>query len=183
MARIAVVSVSMTKPKCNGAAEFAFKVNVVCSMLLAILLSSSNNFWWALWAHQVFFSVILHHLLIISAVFHASKVWWFALEAHIVRHLEHREILKFSIEVVSGLFESFMFVKAFILRTFDCLSFNHISDFFNGIESWSERLTMIKLHLLLATRAVHEAKHYTWWGPFGFDYGFYTVHVEDVATA
>ena len=63
--------------------------------------------------------------------------------------------------MVSRLFESFMFVKAFKLRTFYCFTFDHVFDCFDSSKCWPEWLAVVKLHRLLATRTIHEAKHYT----------------------
>ena len=64
--------------------------------------------------------------------------------------------------MVSGLAESFMLVKAFKLRTFDCFGFDHVFDCFDSSKCWLEWLAVVKLHRLLATGTIHEAKHYAW---------------------
>ena len=93
VARVTVVGIAVAEPKSYRAAIPTLEIYVVRAMLLAVFLPRTHNAGGALRTDKVFSPEFLHHLLIVSAVFHASKVRLFALKAHIVGHFKESKFL------------------------------------------------------------------------------------------
>ena len=84
MTRVAIVSIAMAKPKSNRATIPTFEIDIVCAMLVTMLLSSANDACRAFRAYKILFSEVFHHLLVVSTIFHASKIRLLTLEAHVI---------------------------------------------------------------------------------------------------
>ena len=102
--RVAIVRVSVTKPKSYRAAKLALKVDVVSSVFFTILDSCADPDCRTLWTNKFlrfkFFQLILL-LPFDFTVFHPPKIRSFAFETLIVSALEKSELLKFVIKLVA----------------------------------------------------------------------------------
>lgn len=124
--RVAVVSVSMTKPKSNWTAKLTLEIYIVGSMLLTIHYSRPYTDGWTFRANK-FIGFELFYLVLLRlhfTVFHATKVRAFAFETLVVSTLEKSKLLQFVIELITQSFQSFVFIKSFVFRTLDCLNYD-----------------------------------------------------------
>jgi hypothetical protein len=107
MAAFTEMSGTPTEPLCYITTELAFKLYVVCPMLLAVLNSCSSACWRTFSTDQVFLFVIISSAsgfgflslfllftLIVAALLHASKIGILAFEALIVSQFIHTVVIK-----------------------------------------------------------------------------------------
>jgi hypothetical protein len=95
VAWIAVMGVSVAEPKCNGAAEFAFKVDVVGAVLITVFHAGPHRLCRALCAHKLLWLKFLKHILGVTAVNHAAKIRGLTLVALVVSQFEQRKLTQF----------------------------------------------------------------------------------------
>ena len=183
MARVAVVGIAVAEPESYGAAVPALEVDIVCAMLVAVLLPSTNDTCRAFRAHEVLSPVVLHHLLVVSAVSHAPKVGSLAFEAHVVGHLEQREFFQVLIEAVTRILQPRVFVKTFKLCPLYGLRLYDVPDGFDRGKGRAKRAAVVQLHRLFAAWTVHEAKDDARGGPFVLDDCLQAIDMKDVPAA
>jgi hypothetical protein len=91
MARVAEVRGSPAEEQCDRTAPFALVVDVFVAVLLAILDAFTDASTSASAADELVSFDVSRFLLVIVTVFQTAEVGVFALEAHVVGTLKHRE--------------------------------------------------------------------------------------------
>jgi hypothetical protein len=89
------MGVSVAEPKCNGAAEFAFKVDVVSAVLITVFHAGPHRLCRALCAHKLLWLEFLKHILGVTAVNHAAKIRGLTLVALVVSQFEQGKLAQF----------------------------------------------------------------------------------------
>ena len=122
------MGVSVAEPKRNGAAEFAFKVDVVGAVLVTVFHAGPHRLRRALCAHKLLWLEFLKHILGVTAVNHASEIRTFALVALVVSQFEQREFAQFVEVEVLRVGKPRMLVQLFELCALSCFLFYQFLD-------------------------------------------------------
>jgi len=78
------MGVSVAEPKCDRTAKFAFKVNIISTVLVTIFHARPHRLSRALCAHKLLWFEFLKHILGVTTINHAAKIRDLALVALVV---------------------------------------------------------------------------------------------------
>lgn len=109
---VAKVCCAKAVPKSNWAAEHALPVNLFCAMLVTATLASTKQFHHALFATQVLLFCLLLITKLDLAVYHASKVGFFALKTLVEWAGMDSETQQIILIEVSLALKSFVLIKS-----------------------------------------------------------------------
>ena len=118
------MGVSVAEPKRNGAAEFAFKVDVVGAVLVTVFHAGPHRLRRALCAHKLLWLEFLKHILGVTAVNHAAKIRGLALVALVVSQFKQRELAQFVVVKVLRVRKPWMLMQFFKLCALSCFLFD-----------------------------------------------------------
>ena len=119
------MSVSVAEPKRNGAAKFAFKVDVVGTVLVTVFHAGSHRLRRALCAHKLLWLEFLKHILgINNTVTHATKIRGLALVALVVSQFEQSELAQFVVVWILRVRKPWIFMQFFKLCALGCFLFD-----------------------------------------------------------
>lgn len=127
--------IAPAEPLSDGAAKFAFELDIVGSMLGAVCNTCSDTYCGALTANELFRLEFLRILLIlsisfclISAIIHTTKVRCFAFVALIISKFEHCIFLELVVEMIIRVFKTIMLVDPFEFGSLKRLLFHIFFD-------------------------------------------------------
>ena len=155
MTRLAKVSIAPAEPLRDRAAKLAFEFDEVSAVCFATRISHAQTRRGTLPAHQLFRLEILGLLLRAQAILHATKVRIVTLVTLIVGQFERGPPLKVSVVVSVRIFDSWIFVNAFVLGPLN-RHFVHFLLKLKQLLQFGEQFHMLgrEGHLLLARGAI-----------------------------
>lgn len=183
VAGFAEVSVAPAEPLGDTAAEFTFILDVLGTMGFTVAHTTTDVGRHAVGADELIRLEFLGSLLSLNAIFHSSKVGFFAFKALVVGQFEHCPALKIFIEILSKFDYSIVLVDALMRCSEDSfllyilLDGKHLLNF--SVNRWAVR----GVHKLLALGAIQETKLNSRREPLKLESLLYTLHVEHVTAA
>jgi len=138
-------------------------------VFITVLYSCSDQLGRTLRADQILLSVLASRCHIVAAVVHAAEVGLLALEAVVVGAFEHRIGLKVAIEAIVRIPKTLVFVDSFEFGSLKSFLLNDCSDLFDLGQLTLKWQTVVHIHRMLASRAVHEREDNSWRSPFALN--------------
>ena len=183
VAPLAEVVRSEAVEESHAAAEHALPVDLLLSMLLAVVLARAIGLHLALLAAQVLFLGVLLDALLHLAVNHSAKVGLLAVVALVECAAVHRELEKLALVVVSWCRQALILIQALIL----CGLQGHHLDLLAKLVKFGELhidlIAVSLLDLLLALGARHECEGDLECAPLVLEQHQHAIGVEDVPAA
>jgi len=121
VAGFAEVSVTPAEPLGDTAAEFTFILDILSTVGFTVAHTTTDVGRYAVSADELIWLKFLGSLLSLNAIFHTSKVRFFAFKALVVGQFEHSPALKIFIEILSNFDYSVVLVNALMRCSQDSL--------------------------------------------------------------
>ena len=170
VARLTEMSVSPAEPLGDGAAEFAFKLDEVYTVLPTLGVADSESVCSAFTTDQLFSFEFLCLLCCSQAIFQSTEVRILTCMTEVVSTLEDRILLQIVVIDVVRILEPFILVNAFVFGPLEGHLFHLIFLLTEPVHVVREVWMWVReLHQCLALRTIQEVEGHSWrWPSFGY---------------